>query len=68
MAAGESRVLVGATTPFENPNASRPKCLSIEREQKTEQQLEVHGTIEDPNGKCIWHLTRGADSQKHAKG
>jgi hypothetical protein len=40
MAAVESRELVGAAHSIAHPNAPRPPCLTTEREQKAEQQLE----------------------------
>jgi hypothetical protein len=40
MAAVESRELVGAAVSFAHPNALGPLCLTSEREQKAEQQLE----------------------------
>ena len=68
MAAVESRLLVCAAAPFRKPKCAEANVPHKEREQKTEQQLEAHGTIERiSNGKYNSYLTRGADSQKRAK-
>jgi hypothetical protein len=68
MAAVESRELVSAVRSFADPNAPRPTCLRKEREQKAEQQLEHRGTIRETSTASAYHLTRGAASQKAAKG
>jgi hypothetical protein len=69
MAAVESRELVGAVH-----SCRRPKCAEVNVPQtraRTEGGAAARETRNNPrtvNGKCQPHLTRGAASQKAAKG
>ena len=53
MAAVESRVLVGATTPFENPNAPRPKSLTKSANRRLSSSSRHTGHLKDENGKTL---------------
>ena len=66
MAAVESRELVTPSTPFANPNAPGPRgpTRSANRRLSGISRTRDNSMLFD--GKCDWHLTRDAASQKPA--
>jgi hypothetical protein len=60
MAAGESRELVSAVRSIASPNCAEAEMPHAEREQKAEQPLEEHATMNDSlYDKCTFVLDAG---------